>query len=181
MTSPSASTELQSNAARVLPSGVTIEGIALRDLRYIEDAGPNSDETFDELWPEPGLITFSGSIIVVSHVNAEFSMNIRARLTVGDAVFGIEAAFSAMFSRSEIIEAGAFVSFINRQGAPLLFPYFRELVSSVSARSIYTPVNLAPLIITPLVDEATVKDQITNLETLIAEAGEQEQAEAAVE
>ena len=151
------------------PSGVEIEGIALRDLRYFEDAGVDSEEIFDDAWPEPGQLNFTGLINLISHTNVEFSMFVRARLTVDDAVFGLMASFSAMFSRSKIIEARPFLQFINRQGAPLLFPYVREVVSSVSARSVYRPVNLAPLIIAPLIDEETLDAHISNLETLIAE------------
>lgn len=171
-------------APKVVPSGVEITSIAVRGLRYYENAGPNSKTKFDEAWPEPGSLNFVGKLRIHSAETVEFSMWVRARLESGGAVFGIYIALSAMFSRESIIEARPFMTFINRQGAPILYPYVREIVTSLSAKSIYEPVVLPPLIIAPLVDDEIVDSFIANLEGIAgaveaeSEASEQ-QAEPA--
>ena len=45
---------------------------------------------------------------------------------------------------------------LSRMGGPMLFPYLRETVHSVMARSIYGPIILAPTIIQPLLSEEQV-------------------------
>jgi preprotein translocase subunit SecB len=168
VTDRSSQTEQHPAASKVLPSGVEIASIAVRGLRYYEDAGPNSKTKLDEKWPEAGGLNFIGKLRLISAESAEFSIWVRARLESGDSIFGVYVGLSAMFSRQAIIEARPFISFINRQGAPILYPYVREIITSVSARTIYGPIVLPPLIIAPLIDDETIDNLVRNLEVMIA-------------
>lgn len=179
MTESTSTTEQHPAASKVLPSGVDITSIAVRGLRYYEDAGPQSKTKFDDKWPEPGSLNFVGKLKLISETNVEFSIWVRARLQSGEAVFGVYLGLSAIFSRQSIIEARPFIGFINRQGAPILYPYVREIVTSVSARTIYEPVVLPPLIIAPLIDDETLENLIVSLEAMITAASTQTEVEVA--
>lgn len=74
-----------------------------------------------------------------------------------------------MFAREDIIRPEPFIGFLNRQGAPILMPYVREVVSNISSRGIYDTVNMAPIVLEPLLDDETVGAVVVALEKLIGE------------
>lgn len=154
---------------KVLPSGVSILGIALRELSYFEEDDGGSDERFDEPWPAAGGIALSGRLIAQSAHNVEFMLDVRTRPSGGDGSFALFVRMSALFAREDIIRPEPFIGFLNRQGAPILMPYVREVVSNISSRGIYDTVNMAPIVLEPLLDDETVGAVVGALEKLIGE------------
>lgn len=148
-------------------SGVRLGGVALRSLTYqelsLEGAPPNAGA------PRMGLNLELGGDVSV-RIQEDGTQGIELTLAVlvrpDPTVKPIElrATMSAVFYGDQPLELIA--RFVNTTGSRLLFPYIRELVSAATARGIYGPVFIDPILIGPLATD----DQVT--EMLVAFAAE---------
>jgi preprotein translocase subunit SecB len=148
---------------KAFPAGVEISGISLRGLQYVEDI---TTDTLSEEWPTPGILALSGVLVPQSAHTVEFLIQMRVTGRGKNEAFGVFVSISALFTRQPIIEARPFVEFLNRQGAPILFPYVREVVANITSRSANDSLIMAPMILEPLLDDKTIDEVIRNLEEL---------------
>lgn len=133
-------------------AGVDLRGVHLRKVHYDELGKVATDAVGSS------AVTFSMSGRVIAQDRNTVALHVDFDLKPVGLTTGIQIAISlsALFARMPEIDALAFISFVNRQGGPLLFPFIRELTANLTQRGLYEPIWLDPVSLDPLLAEDQV-------------------------
>jgi preprotein translocase subunit SecB len=140
---------------------IRLQAVALRKLSY-EETTPVQGAA-RELNTSPERLS--------AEVKLEGTINLRMEQTSGTRIVelllsasvrpdpsvrpvAIDVTLAALFSAGVAVSTRQLLQFVNDGGVRLLFPYLREIISAVSARGIYGPIFLDPVVIGPLRPDA---------------------------
>jgi preprotein translocase subunit SecB len=127
------------SSAHVVP--VRLQAVALRGVSYREVEGLEVSPS-----EQPPAIAMETSINVILNILedrlVELRMNYVVRPDKRYRPVEIEVQMSALFIREEGLPLRAALEFANRSGGLILYPYIREMISSVTSRGIFQPILL---------------------------------------
>lgn len=128
------------------PAAATLSALALRSLEYRELASPHGFKKSVDGTPGDVDVDISGEISFFPNQLAE--LGIACKFNPSPQPIEIKLAMSALFRFSEGMTQEQVVVWLNATGLLILYPYVREVVSSVSLRGAFGTVLLAPIPIT---------------------------------
>lgn len=136
--------------------GIRLLAVSLRRLVYEEVESPDISEpvgggTF------PISVKLAGQFNMADDNLAEALMLLSLVPDPRDRALKIEATMSALFQHEEDVPQENVAVFLNHNAGRLLFPYMRELVTSITSRGIFESIHLEPWIIGPLVPDDEVR------------------------
>lgn len=149
---------------------IRLHAVALRKLAYEEATPVQSAARAPNAAPER----------VSAEVKLEGTINLRTEQTSGTPLVelllsasvrpdpsvrpvAIDVTLAALFSAGVDVSMRQLLQFVNEGGVRLLFPYLREVISAVSARGIYGPIFLDPVVIGPLRPDAELDRMIVEM------------------
>ena len=145
----------------VLPAGIAITSISLRQLHY-EEVGeveqPNS--------PPVGQTLFDmfTSIDVRPPDFVQVSLKVTVRTNPKERPITLVVVVSAVFIRAPSVTIDQFAEFLRTRSQQVIFPYVREVVSSVTARGLTGALYINPVVLEPFMTLEEMKAQIAGLE-----------------
>lgn len=142
-------------------AGVTFEGVALRELSYRELLPPGEEKPED--LGDGGIFHLGVAADAMSESSVVLFFEFDIQAESDRHPVELKARFSTVFSKVPEIAPEPFVEFLARQGAPIVFPYIRELVANISQRGVYPVVNLNPVVLAPVLDDAAKTELINAL------------------
>lgn len=109
--------------------------------------------------PKPELRTSYNINISTSDDKKKMSIEVTAQVEeMANSSFSLECGMAGIFSVDEDFENMKLEEYGKINGPALIFPYLREMISSVTAKSGMNPVILPPTNIVALSKEATLLD-----------------------
>jgi preprotein translocase subunit SecB len=138
--------------------GVRLNTVALRSLAYRE-VGPQPRLRPDQQPQRINLdLELTGELRLHNQPDGrppavELSLKAVARPDVAIKPIEVEVQLSAVFTRVDPTSFDDLLRFTNAAGARLLFPYLREIVSSVTSRGLYGPVLIDPVTVESLMPD----------------------------
>ena len=138
--------------------GVQLQAVILRELAYRELAvrpgtqipAPAPGEQI------PSQMAFTGQVGLAPEGVAQLTLRLELRPSRELRPIEIDVTLSAQFRRPPEASPRAFLEFLSKSGGVILYPYFREIVSSVSARGAFGAILLNPTFLGPLIPPAEI-------------------------
>ena len=163
--------EASENVAEAVPAGnvqhtqVHIDAIALRSLKYEElptseplsVTGTQSQRLSLSL-SMAGEIKVAGQAVGGPRVELVLRTQIVPDKTVRPV--NIEVELSALFSADEGVAFESLLKFVNSVGVRIMFPYLREVVTTITARGIYGPIFLDPSNVGAMMTDEKIQEVI---------------------
>ena len=146
------------------PGQITLGALALRELFYRElPLGPGHQIPVAIPGAQlPIETTFTGQLgLAPGALVAELTLRGTVAFEKNVRPIQLEAVLTAQFHRAPELPLRAFLEFLSRSGGMMLFPYFRELVSSVTSRGVFGTFLLNPTAIGPILSLEQVDQIVT--------------------
>jgi preprotein translocase subunit SecB len=124
--------------------GVTLDRISLRRLSYNELSGASLFPESSSKGPTEVTVNLEGRVNVFPQ-GVELYLELVARPDPAKKPIEISAGMSAFFKRLEGVSDDDLLKFAQGAGLRIIFPYLREVVSSVTGRGLYGTFLLNPL------------------------------------
>lgn len=139
-------------------SGIQLQGVAMRHLLY-EELRPHEAPVPDESTaPVNSQVSYAANIQLFDNRMGELSITLTMEPDPARRPIRVRATMSALFGRGSDVSARQLAEFMNTSGAVILFPYLREVVSSVTGRGVYPPMHLNPIRLGPLLAPEALAD-----------------------
>lgn len=140
-------------------TSVTLRGVVLRKLSYAE-LQPSAPSFAD-----PGAADANGVDIAINGrltilpdtttgrpiVELQCAATVRPAPTAKPVE--IDLTMAALFSANQDVTTRQLLGYVSQNGGRLMFPYIREMVSSVSGRGIFGPIFMDPVVLGALLPE----------------------------
>jgi preprotein translocase subunit SecB len=145
----------------LLPSGVAITSISLRELQYEEvdtEAGPDT--------PPVGQTLFDmfTAIDVRPPDFVQVTLKVNVRTNPKEKPIKLLVVVSGVFRRAPSVTIEQFAEFLRSRSQHILFPYVREVVSSITVRGVTGALYINPVVLEPFMTLEEMKAQIAALE-----------------
>jgi hypothetical protein len=132
--------------------GIVLLAVAVRELIYREIPIPGGQQLLPVSPGSPLAVqtNFQGQIGLGEGGAAELTLRLELVFDHRQRPIELQAGITAQFRRPPQMSLRDFVKWLSDAGGRFLYPYFRELVSSVTARGVYGTVLLNPALLNPL-------------------------------
>lgn len=159
MTGEHNSSALSAQLETLLPTGLQIVAVSLRQLEYEEvpRAGEEDTPEGQDFYEINGAIDIRPPDLVQVAVKFKLKPNVKHR------PIKLSCVMSATFRRGQDIDMDAMAEFIRVRSHLILFPYVRELVSSVTGRGVYGGLYLNPVVLPPMMEAEEMKEYMAGL------------------
>jgi len=154
---------------------ISIISIGLRDLALRELIDPASGAS-RQLGAKIPKITFSlnASIDFPEPAIATLTLHAKVRDAADQPLVEVELRLTGIFRYQGDLSQRDVGTYLSKMGGGILFPYAREAVHSVSARTLFGPMVLPPTIVTPLFTEgqlASLADTASRMPSQVTSGG----------
>jgi preprotein translocase subunit SecB len=147
---------------------VSLKAVGLRGLSYEEidftmasEADAGSARVDQRL---PASITGSLSILNARQTDApriELTITMELEASGAERPVEVRVTVAGLFHADETVSMSTALAHVNTQGPRMLFPYLREIVTSVTQRGIFGAVYLEPIILGPMIEDAEVEKALS--------------------
>jgi preprotein translocase subunit SecB len=151
----------------LLPSGIAITGISLRELHY-EEVEPHAQ---DERAPPIGQTLFDifTAVDVKPPDLVQVSLKVNVRTNPKEKPIKLRVIVSAVFKRAAGITNAQLAEFLRTRSQHVIFPYVREVVSSITGRGVTGALYINPVVLEPFMTQQEMIDAISKLDESAAD------------
>ena len=148
---PPASAAQTPGVIEMQSGSIALRGVALRQISYDELVSPAELGLSGPVPMDPSQLGITGTLNLFQEHGAEVLLEgtLVARVQ-GRDLYRIRATVAGLFVAQESVSPRQLAQFAADTGLRLLFPYFREIVSSISGRGVFGQLLLDPVSIGPL-------------------------------
>lgn len=140
---------------------IGIVSIGLRELVLKELFDPSTAKTRASGGLIPRVqMSLASSLDFPERSIATLTLAVSVKDAAPDPLAEVTLKVTGIFKYEEGVSRREVGSYLSRMGGGILFPYVREVVHSVSARTLYQPMLLQPTVVSPLFSE----EQIASIE-----------------
>lgn len=145
----------------IAPSGIAITGISLRELHY-EELDPHADG--DAALPTGQTVFNIFTAVDVKPPDLfQVSLKLNVRTNQKEKPINLTLVVSAVFKRAPGVTKEQLAEFLRTRSQHVLFPYVREVVSSITGRGITGALYLNPIVLEPFMTQEEMLAAIDEL------------------
>lgn len=145
----------------ILPSGIAITSIALRELHY-EEVDPGK-ATLDAPAVGQTLFDIFTAVDVRPPDLVQISLKVNVRTNPKEKPIKLLVVVSGVFKRAPEVSDDQLAEFLRTRSQHILFPYVREAVSSTTGRGVTGALYINPVVLGPFMTLEEMKAQIATL------------------